>query len=156
MAPRCVPVPRSARLGVFTTHLSGPDTAKLLFSGWVPAAVVFGVSAAVAHIDRITPDPHQGGLGTGELGSCTTLVTGVSADARRRFTQYLRQTGADRGIVDTSTVTVRDVAPYPQHRDYLAVASLLGTALASRPRTAVAAPPRTLSMLPVRRPPPDP
>ena len=133
---------RPARM--FTTHLSGSGTATLLLSGWVPAATVFGVSAAVAHIDD--------GPVLGELGNCTALVTAVGAEARRRFTQGLRETGADGAIVDSRTVTVHDVVPYPQHSDYLAVASLFGTAVAALPRPAAAAP-RTLPVLPVRRPP---
>jgi uncharacterized protein YbjQ (UPF0145 family) len=36
---------------VFTTALSGADVAKLMAAGWVPAALVFGVSAAIRHDD---------------------------------------------------------------------------------------------------------
>jgi uncharacterized protein YbjQ (UPF0145 family) len=38
----------------FTTHLSGPDFARLLGGGWMPVSVVFGLAAGSEHDDANT------------------------------------------------------------------------------------------------------
>lgn len=134
---------------LFTTHLPGTQLAQLLTGGWVPVAMVFGVHAAVAHVDELAFTRANV-----ELPACTGLVTAVRAAARRRFAHRIDQVNGDGAVVDSIDVRVGDVgAPYPQqHRDYLAVASVFGTALAAVPRSDGAAASRTLTVMPVGRP----
>jgi hypothetical protein len=50
----------------FTAGLSGPDFAKLLTDGWVPAGIVLGISAAGLHDTLVTTS--SGPWGHGERG----------------------------------------------------------------------------------------
>ena len=55
----------------FTSGLSGPDFAKLLIDGWVPAGIVLGISAAGLHDTLVTT--NSGPWGTGNAGgACGT------------------------------------------------------------------------------------
>jgi uncharacterized protein YbjQ (UPF0145 family) len=136
---------------VFTTHLPGTDTAKLLQSGWAPAALVFGISVAIRHDDWRTQRQASWGAGNTEVDGYTELVTHCRADARRRFTRHVRDTGADGAVVDDMTLRVWHVEPSDNHRDHVAEATVFGTAVA-RFHAPGAAFPRPLTFLPLRRP----
>jgi uncharacterized protein YbjQ (UPF0145 family) len=136
---------------VFTTHLPGTDTAKLLQSGWAPAALVFGISVAIRHDDWTTQRQASWGSGNTEVDGYTELVNHCRADARHRFADQVRRTGADGAVVDDMTLRVWSIEPSDNHRDHVAESTVFGTAVA-RFHAPTAAHPRSLTYLPLRRP----
>ena len=134
---------------VFTTDLAGQDMAKLLAAGWVPSAVVYGISVAVRHDDWWTQRQSSWGAGNTEVSGYTELVTHVRADARHRFDQQARAAGAEGAIVSSIGLTIREIEPAENHRDHVAEAGVFGTALVSFHRGS-RAPTRSLTILPLR------
>jgi uncharacterized protein YbjQ (UPF0145 family) len=136
---------------VFTTHLPGTDTAKLLQSGWAPAALVFGISVAIRHDDWTTQRQASWSAGNTEVDGYTELVTHCRADARHRFADQVRRTGADGAVVDDMSLRVWSIEPSDNHRDHVAESTVFGTAVA-RFHAPAADRPRPLTYLPLRRP----
>ncbi|MEO7194073.1 MAG: heavy metal-binding domain-containing protein [Pseudonocardiaceae bacterium] len=134
---------------VFTTELAGQDLAKLMQAGWVPAALVYGISMAVRHDDWRTQRQASWGAGNTEVSGYTELVTHVRADARHRFDQQARKTGAQGAIVSSMGLSIREIEPAENHRDHVAEASVFGTALV-RFHQGTRAPTRSLTILPLR------
>jgi uncharacterized protein YbjQ (UPF0145 family) len=134
---------------VFTTHLPGTDVAKLLQSGWAPAALVFGISVAIRHDDWTTQRQASWGSGNIEVDGYTELVNHCRADARRKFARQVGRTGADGAVVDDMRLRVWSIEPSDNHRDHVAESTVFGTAIA-RFQTPAAAPPRPLTYLPLR------
>jgi hypothetical protein len=69
----------------FTSELSGPDFAKLLMDGWVPAGIVLGISAAGLHDDMVTTSSGPWGTGNAEVPAYTSLMVYVRQLARSRL-----------------------------------------------------------------------
>jgi len=134
---------------VFTTDLAGQDVAKLLAAGWVPCAVVYGISVAVRHDDWRTQRQASWGAGNTEVFGYTELVTHVRADARYRFDQQARSAGAEGAIVSSMGLQIGEIEPSENHRDHVAEAGVFGTALVSFHRGSTA-PTRSLTILPLR------
>jgi hypothetical protein len=63
----------------FTTELSGPDFAKLLRDGWVPAGIALGISVAGLHDTLVTTSSGPWGTGNAEVPAYTDLVVNVRA-----------------------------------------------------------------------------
>ncbi|GLY44278.1 hypothetical protein Amsp01_103010 [Amycolatopsis sp. NBRC 101858] len=104
----------------FTTGLPGPDVAKLMLAGWVPVTLAIGIDGATAFDIAMTSRP-----GT-EAPVPTDLVTQVRAAARAEFLAAVRESGADGGLVTSTTLRA-----WPLGRTgATAVASVFGTAVA--------------------------
>lgn len=140
---------------VFTTELAGQDVAKLVQAGWVPSAIVYGISVAVRHDDWRTRRQASWNAGNTEVSGYTELVTHVRADARYRFDQQVRSTGAQGAIVSSMGLSIGEIEPAENHRDHVAEASVFGTALVSFHQGA-RAPTRSLTILALRQPPGNP
>lgn len=134
---------------VFSTDLAGQDVAKLLQAGWVPCALVYGISVAIRHDDWRTQRQSSWGAGNTEVSGYTELVAHVRADARYRFDQEARSTGAQGAIVSSMRLHIRGIEPSENHRDHVAESTVFGTALASFHQGATA-PTRSLTILPLR------
>jgi uncharacterized protein YbjQ (UPF0145 family) len=134
---------------VFTTDLAGQDVAKVLQAGWVPCAVVYGISVAVRHDDSRTQRQSSWGAGNTEVAGYTELVTHVRADARHRFDQHARTAGAEGAIVSSMGLQIGEIEPSENHRDHIAESTVFGTALVSFHRGLTAAT-RSLTILPLR------
>jgi uncharacterized protein YbjQ (UPF0145 family) len=134
---------------VFTTDLAGQDVAKLLVAGWVPGAIVYGISVAVRHDDWATRRQASWGAGNTEVFGYTELVAHVRADARYRFDQQARSAGAEGAIVSAMGLRIGEIEPAENHRDHVAEAAVFGTALVSFHRGS-SAPTRSLTILPLR------
>jgi uncharacterized protein YbjQ (UPF0145 family) len=104
----------------FTTGLSGPDVAKLLLAGWVPVTLAIGIDGATAFDIAMTDRPGA------EAAVPTDLVTSVRAAARAEFLAAVRESGADGGLVSSTTVRAWALG----HTGATAVASVFGTAVA--------------------------
>jgi uncharacterized protein YbjQ (UPF0145 family) len=137
---------------VFTTDLAGQDVAKLLQAGWVPGALIYGISVAVRHDDWRTQRQASWGAGNTEVAGYTELVVHVRADARHRFEERARAAGVDGAIVSSMGLQIHHIEPAENHRDHVAEATVFGTALMSFHR-GTTAPTRSLTILPLRKPP---
>ena len=129
----------------FTSELSGPDFAKLLMDGWVPAGIALGISVAALHDDLLTTSSGPWGTGNAEVPAYTDLVVQVRQDARSRLEQAVLGLGADGVVVSAVILRVRSDAcqAHPGGTDHFADAVITGTAVArfaDRRTTAVWAP----------------
>ncbi|HEY2765954.1 MAG TPA: heavy metal-binding domain-containing protein [Pseudonocardiaceae bacterium] len=134
---------------VFTTDLAGQDVAKLLRAGWVPCALIYGISVAVRHDDWATQRQASWGAGNTEVAGYTELLLHVRADARHRFGAQARSAGADAAIVSAMGLEIGEITPSDNHRDHVAEATVFGTALAGFHRGATA-PTHSLTIMPLR------
>jgi len=134
---------------VFTTALSGQDVAKLMTAGWVPAALVYGISVAVRHDDWQTRAQASWGAGNTEVTGYTQLIAHARADARARLGRHTRAAGADGAIVSSMGLRMWSIEPSENHRDHVAEASVFGTAVA-RFATTTATAARPLTIFPLQ------
>lgn len=116
----------------FTCDLSGPDFAKLIMAGWVPAGIALGISVAGLHDELVTTSSGPWGAGNAEVPSYTGLIIGVRQDARARLEQSVRGLGADGVVVSSMTLRVRSDAcrAHAGGTDHFAEAVTTGTAVA--------------------------
>jgi uncharacterized protein YbjQ (UPF0145 family) len=138
-AVRAVGCPLPAR--PFASDLSGPDFAKLVMAGWVPAGIALGIAVAGLHDDMPTTSSGPWGTGNAEVPAYAGLVNQVRRDARDRLEQSVRGLGADGVVVSTMTLRVRSDPCHARAAgaDYFAEAATTGSAIArfaDRNRTA--------------------
>jgi uncharacterized protein YbjQ (UPF0145 family) len=133
----------------FTTELSGPDFAKLLVLGWVPAGIALGISVAGLHDDLVTTSSGPWGRGNAEVPAYTDLMACVRLYARSRLEQTVRGLGADGVVVSPMTLHVRSHAcgAHPGGTDHFAEAVITGTAVARFADRGKAAPAPSLAVL---------
>jgi len=135
---------------LFATDLDGPDVAKLLHGGWVPAGLVIGISVGVRHDDYYTRMQARPWSNTNtEVSGYTELVTHTRADAREQFAARAARIGGDAAIVSNMTLHISEVEPSDGHRDHVATSTVTGTSVARFHRDA-AAPTDTLTVMPLR------
>jgi uncharacterized protein YbjQ (UPF0145 family) len=116
----------------FASDLSGPDFARLVLAGWVPAGIALGVSVAGLHDDMVTTRSAPLGTGNAEVPAYTGLMTRVRQDARDRLEQSACELGADGVVVSAMSLRVRS-DPCHAHAaatDHFAEAVTTGTAVA--------------------------
>ncbi|MCR6487595.1 YbjQ family protein [Amycolatopsis sp. OK19-0408] len=104
----------------FTTGLPGPDVAKLLYAGWVPVTVAIGIDGGTTYDIAMRDRPGE------EVRAPTELVTRVRAGARAEFTGAVAASGADGGLVTSTTLRAWRLGP----TGVGAVTSVFGTAVA--------------------------
>ena len=133
----CPPLPRP-----FASDLSGPDFAKLIMAGWVPAGIALGIAVTGLHDELVTPSSGPWGTGNAEVPGYTALVAKVRRDARRHLEQAVDSVGADGVVVSAMTLRVWSDAcrAHPGGSDYFAEAIMTGT-LVARFALRAAAPP---------------
>lgn len=136
----------------FATLLDGVDLAKLLAAGWAPAGAIVGLSIAVRHDDYRTQQQRSSWSSSNvEVVGYTELVTAARVDARDQFARRVAQTGAEGAVVDAVTLHVHEVEPSDGHRDHVAEAMVMGTAI-TRFHEQPTAPTRSLAYLPLTDP----
>ena len=91
----------------FAADLSGPDFAKLIRAGWMPAGIALGISVAGLHDDLVTTSSGPWGTANAEVPAYTGLMTRVRQDARDRLAQSVRALGADGVVLSAMTLRVR-------------------------------------------------
>ena len=135
----------------FTCGLSGPDFAKLLMDGWVPAGIVLGISAAGLHDTLVTTSSGPWGTGNAEVPAYTSLMVHVRQDARSQLEQTVRELGAEGVVVSAMTLRVRSDAchAHPAGADHFAEAVITGTAVARFASHRKAPRPPSLAVLPL-------
>ena len=141
--------PRLAR--PFTAGLSGPDFAKLLMDGWVPAGIALGISVAGLHDTLVTTSSGPWGTGNAEVPAYTDLIGCARHDARSRLEETVRGLGAEGVVVSSMTLDVRSGECHA-HRigaDHFAQAVITGTAVARFAGRRAAARAPSLAVLPL-------
>jgi uncharacterized protein YbjQ (UPF0145 family) len=116
----------------FTCNLPGPDFAKLITAGWVPAGLVLGISMGARHDDRQTARRTRRWSGNAEVDGWTELVSQTRREARSQLERDVQRLGAE-GVVITGMqmrVRERDCPALVGRRDHIVEATLLGTAIA--------------------------
>jgi uncharacterized protein YbjQ (UPF0145 family) len=151
-----VRVPATAPLREpFTSDLSGQDFAKLVMAGWVPAALVLGISIGVRHDDWVTVSQTRWGGGNAEVHGYTELVNDTRHDARRQLQRDVARHGADGVVVQRMDVRVgeHECTMQEGRRDHVVEATIIGTAIAhfGRRRTESPPPLAIMSLDPQRR-----
>ncbi len=141
-ASGCPPLARP-----FTTDLPGPDFAKLLMAGWVPAGIALGISVSGLHDDLPTTSSGPWGTANAEVPAYTDLMVQVRQEARSRLEQAVRGLGADGVVVSSMTLHVRSngCRAHPGGTDHFAQAVITGTAVARFAGRRIA--PRRLTVL---------
>ena len=126
-ASSCPPLARP-----FACGLSGPDFAKLIMAGWVPAGIALGISVAGLHDDLVTTSSGRWGTGNAEVPAYTGLMIQARQDARDRLEQSVRGLGADGVVVSAMTLRVRSDAcrAHPGGTDHFAEAVTTGSVVA--------------------------
>jgi uncharacterized protein YbjQ (UPF0145 family) len=116
----------------FAADLSGPDFAKLIRAGWMPAGIALGISVAGLHDDLVTSSSGPWGTGNAEAPAYTGLMTRVRQDARDRLAQSVRALGADGVVVSAMTLRVRSDPCHARAAatDHFAEAVTAGSAVA--------------------------
>ena len=139
----------------FTSHLTGQDFAKLIATGWVPAALVLGISIGSRHDDWRTMGQSGWGAGNVEISGYTELVNAARNDARVQLEKDARAHGADAVVTSRMELRMRERECPAQEgrRDHIAEATFVGTAIARFDRSAQPPPPSLaiLSLDPQRR-----
>jgi uncharacterized protein YbjQ (UPF0145 family) len=133
----------------FTCDLSGPDFAKLIMAGWVPAGIALGISVAGLHDDMVTTNSGPWGTGNGEVPSYTSLITQARQGARDHLERSVQELGADGVVVSAMTLRVRSDSchAHAAAADHFAEAVITGTALARFGRRGSTALPPVLAIM---------
>ena len=136
----------------FTSDLSGQDFAKLIMAGWAPVRLAMGISIGGKPDDPLSIRQRLPRAGNAELDGITYLVNLVRHDARTRLQQEVAQLGGSGAVVGTSELKIRsDVCPWQAVTEFVAEATIIGTAITPFRRRHAAAPPASLAILPLRR-----
>jgi uncharacterized protein YbjQ (UPF0145 family) len=133
----------------FTSDLSGPDFARLVMAGSVPAGIALGISVAGLHDDMVTTSSGPWRTGNAEVPAYTGLIIQARQDARDRLEQSVRGLGADGVVVSAMTLRVRSDPCHARAAatDHFAEAVITGSAVArfaSRDKTS---PPPRLAVM---------
>lgn len=134
----------------FTSHLDGQGFAKLVTAGWVPVALLVGMSIGVRHDDYRTRRQTYS-WSNQEMDGWTALVHHVRADARAQLSRQGAECG-DGVILAGNDLRVWEErclrsGQNNEQTDHIAESTLVGTAIA-RFATAPTAP-RTLTIMPL-------
>jgi uncharacterized protein YbjQ (UPF0145 family) len=115
----------------FTSDLSGQDFAKLVHSGWMPAALVLGITIAARHDDWRTVGQTRWSAGNAEVGGWTELVNDARHDARQQLAADVQRIGAEGVVVASMDMQVRErECPAAEgSRDHIIEAVNIGTAI---------------------------
>jgi len=120
----------------FASHASAPEFARLLRAGWVPAALVFGISLGARHDDMRTRKQTRW-TATNEVRSYSELVRDTRRDARRQLEKAAAGQGADGVVVDEMTLHLgeRECPAEEGRHDRVAEAAIMGTTIVSFARS---------------------
>ncbi len=113
---------------LFTSHVSAPEFARLLRSGWVPTTLVFGIALGARHHDLRTREEMRR-TATGEVRSYTRLINDTRRDARSELQKAVAGQGADGVVVAEMTLHLgeRECPAEEGAHDLVAEAAILGT-----------------------------
>ncbi|CAM5612512.1 hypothetical protein SAVIM338S_05646 [Streptomyces avidinii] len=137
----------------FTSHLSGQDFAKLLYAGWVPTGLVFGIALDARHDDWGTSRRIHWTAGNQEVDGYTQLISHVRQGARKQLALDAARHGGDGVVVDDVELRVREseCPAFGYARDFSAEAVFVGTSIARFGRSGRPAGPKPLTIMRLER-----
>jgi uncharacterized protein YbjQ (UPF0145 family) len=139
----------------FTSDLTGQDFAKLIMAGWVPAALVLGISVGARHDDWVTVNQTRWGSGNVEVQGYTDLVNATRHDARHQLQRDVARHGAEGVVIQRMEMRVgeHECPAQEGRRDHVVEATIIGTAVThfGRRRGREAPPLAIMSLDPQRR-----
>jgi uncharacterized protein YbjQ (UPF0145 family) len=115
---------------LFSTQLAGNDVAKMLHGGWVPVSICVGLSIAIRHDDWTTRNQASAWAGNVEVSGYTDLVNHVRNDARNQFQRRSAAYGAEAAVMSSMGLDIWEQEVGENHRDHVALATVMGTAIA--------------------------
>jgi uncharacterized protein YbjQ (UPF0145 family) len=120
----------------FSSHLSAEEFARLLRAGWIPAALVFGISLGARH-DNARSRKQTRLRATGEVRGYSELVRQTRQDARVQLGKAVAEQGADGVVADEMTLHIgeRECPVEEGKRDHIAEAAILGTTIVAFDRS---------------------
>jgi uncharacterized protein YbjQ (UPF0145 family) len=118
----------------FTTHVPGQDLARLLRSGWMPFALVYGIAIASCHFDDGMFQQTRRGVGAAgnrEVSGYTRLVNDARREARRALEAAVNDVGGHGAVLQEMTMhfSERECPAFDQRFDYVVEATILGSAI---------------------------
>jgi uncharacterized protein YbjQ (UPF0145 family) len=115
----------------FTSDLSGQDFAKLVLSGWMPAALVLGITIAARHDDWRTVGQTRWSAGNAEVSGWTDLVNDARHDARLQLAADVKRVGAEGVVIADMDMRIRERECPAQEggHDHIVEAVNIGTAI---------------------------
>jgi uncharacterized protein YbjQ (UPF0145 family) len=124
----------------FTTHVSGQDLARLLRSGWMPFALVIGISVAAIHFDDGMFQQTRrgiGAIGNREVVGYTQLVNDARREARRALESAVRDQGGEGAVVGEMSLRFfeRPCPNFDQLADFVVEATIVGSAVVAFDRS---------------------
>jgi len=143
----------------FTSDLSAQDFVKLVRAGWLPVALVMGLSVALRHDDWMQRNQQRSWYNQELVGS-TQLVQAVRHGARAALDADVRRHGGHGVVLRDTVMRVAEVrcqrvASKSEQRDHYADAYMYGTAIVPLPERdvdpATQAPPLAMLRLDDRR-----
>jgi uncharacterized protein YbjQ (UPF0145 family) len=122
----------------FTTHVSGQELASLLRAGWMPSALVFGISLGARHDDLRTARQTRRLAASREVRNYTQLVNATRRDARGQLHKAVAAAGADGVVVEQITMQIeeRECPSVEGAHDHVCEAVIVGTSIVSFGRPA--------------------
>jgi uncharacterized protein YbjQ (UPF0145 family) len=127
-AVRAQSTTRPAKL--FCTSLAGQDFAKTLHAGWMPAAIVIGISVSIRHDDWQTRQQARAWGVNVEVSGYPELVNHARSDARAQLRRRVAAVGADGAITSRMELAIRELEVAEGHRDHVAESRIFGDAVA--------------------------
>jgi uncharacterized protein YbjQ (UPF0145 family) len=111
----------------FTAHLSGPDFARLILNGWVPAGIAIGVGEVWRGAAETEESPARR---MREIAPWSDALTAAREDARRRMLDDARLIGGD-GLVLSAAETSAHLDKAAGGVRCIAEATFTGTVIAA-------------------------
>jgi uncharacterized protein YbjQ (UPF0145 family) len=123
----------------FTSHLAPPEFARLLRGGWVPTALVFGISLGARHDDMRTRKQTRW-KANNEVRAYSELIRDTRRDTRIQLEKAVADQGADGVVVEEMTLEIgeRECPTQESMHDHVAEAAILGTTIVSFDRSPAA------------------
>ena len=118
----------------FTAHVSGQELARLLRSGWMPCALVFGVAIGACHFDDSMFQQTTRRVGAGgnrEVAGYTRLINDARREARKALEYEVRKLGGRGAVVQEMSLRVfeRECPLIEERSDFVAEAVILGSSI---------------------------
>jgi uncharacterized protein YbjQ (UPF0145 family) len=117
----------------FTSHVTAQELAVLLRAGWMPAALVVGISLGARHDDLRTRSQTRRTAASREVSSYSHLVNDTRKDAREQLAKAVAAQGGDGVVIDEITLQVgeRECPSVEGEHDHVCEAVISGTSIVS-------------------------
>jgi len=113
---------------IFSTHLDGQDTSKLIHHGWTPSRLIVRINLGVRHDDYQTVSASGAFAQNVEVPGYTQLMTRARADARQGLLAHLSR-GKEAGVI-VDSLDARIFGSGAQgHTDHYCEVRIIGTSV---------------------------